>query len=269
MQGALERRHGPGDRAEHVGERRRDDPRRERGRVHGVIGVEDERGVERVGVLGARLVSQEHPQEVGGVGELGVGRQDVLAGPQPVVVRDQRRGLGDQAERLAELRIGRLVPPVGVVRGGGGDAGPQHGHRRRLLRELVHQVRQERRQLALVDQELVQLVELVARRELQVMQEVDDLLVAGVRGEVGDVVPDVPQASRDHRRCRRSACPRQRPRGAPCRSRHQLPPDDRRPSRDTRTSRRFCQDRRRERLGQRCRSRPVRRGGIEWRIASR
>ncbi len=92
---------GAGDRAEHVGERRRDDPRRERRGVHRVVGVEDERGVERVGVLGARLLAQEHPEEVRGVGELGVGRDELLAGPQPVVVRDQRGGLRDQPQRLA------------------------------------------------------------------------------------------------------------------------------------------------------------------------
>ena len=110
VQRSFERRHRAGDRAEHVGERGRDDPRRERGGVHRVVRVEDERGVERVGVLGARLVPQEHPQEVGGVGQLRVGRQDVLAGAQPVVVRDQRRGLRDQAERLAELGLGRSRP---------------------------------------------------------------------------------------------------------------------------------------------------------------
>ena len=46
-----------------------------------------------------------------------------------------------------------------------------------------------------VDQELVQLVQLVAGGQVQVMQQVDDLFVAGVLREVGDVVPDVPQAS--------------------------------------------------------------------------
>ena len=58
VQRSLQRADRAGDGAEHVGERRGDDPRRERRRVHRVVGVERERGVERVGVLGIGLVAQ-------------------------------------------------------------------------------------------------------------------------------------------------------------------------------------------------------------------
>src|SRR5512132_339689 len=46
---------------------------------------------------------------------------------------------------------------------------------------------------AFTDEELVDLRELAPIRELEVVEEVDDLLEGRVPGEVGDVVPDVPE----------------------------------------------------------------------------
>ena len=47
-------------------------------------------------------------------------------------------------------------------------------------------------ELAFTDQEPVQLLQLCPRGELEVVEEVDDLLEAGVASEVLDLVPDVP-----------------------------------------------------------------------------
>jgi hypothetical protein len=158
-----------------------------------VIGVEDEGDVQRAGRLLIRLLAEQHRQEVRRVRKLRVGRHDLLPRPQPVIHRDVTGDLGDEAQCLAVVGLLGAVPAVGVVGRGGRDARPEHRHRGGLLRERRHEVVVERRRIASLDEELVQVVEVGLGRESQVVQEVDHLLVGGLAREIVDVVAGVPE----------------------------------------------------------------------------
>src|SRR6266540_7033857 len=191
---ALEGADGPGDRGEHVGQGRGDHASGERGGIHGVVRVEDQGGVQGRGVGLLGFVSGEHVQEVRRMRELRVGRHDHLTGSHPVVHREQRRRLRDEAEGLALVRLGTVVPPIGVIGGRGGDAGPKHRHRRRLLGQGRHQSLEEWRDLSLGDQSLRKLVEIGLGWELEVVEKVGDLLEGRLGRQVVDVIAHVPQA---------------------------------------------------------------------------
>jgi hypothetical protein len=160
-----------------------------------VIGVQDEGGVEGRGVLGRRLDPQQHVQEVRCVRQLRAGWHDLLAGAQTVVGGDQGRGLRHEPHGLAVLGFRRLVPSVGIVGGGRGKARAQHRHRGGLLGELGHQLLEQDREVALVHEELDEVVQLVAVWKPGVVQQVDGLLEGDVARKVGDVVAGVPQPS--------------------------------------------------------------------------
>ncbi len=126
-------------------------------------------------------------------GSLVFGRHDLLARPHPVVHREQGRRLRDQTQRLAPVGLHRVVPPVRVVRRRRRNARPEHRHRRGLLSERRHQVLQELGDLALLDHEVGERVQLRLGRQSQLVEQVDDLLVRGPAGQVVDVVADVPE----------------------------------------------------------------------------
>ena len=177
----------------HVRERRGDDPGRERRGVHGVVRVQDEQGVERIGSLGRGLLAGEHVQEVGCMGKLRVRLHDRKAIAMAVVVGDQRGDERHQPDGLAVVRLRALVPAVGIVGGGRRDAGPKHRHRRGLLGERWHEIQDEVGRLPVDHHLLGQLVQLFVRGEPQVVQEVGDLLERRVLGQVVDRVADVPE----------------------------------------------------------------------------
>src|SRR6266508_3300986 len=77
---------------------------------------------------------------------------------------------------ISPVRLGTVVPPIGVIGGRGGDAGPKHRHRRRLLGQGRHQSLEEWRDLSLGDQSLRKLVEIGLGWELEVVEKVGDLL---------------------------------------------------------------------------------------------
>jgi hypothetical protein len=158
-----------------------------------VIGVEDQADVEGPGFLLLRLLAGQHGQEVGGVRQLRVLRDHVQAAAQPMVGGDHRGEPGDQADGLPFVGLRRLVPAVRVVRGGGGDAGPKHRHRRGHLAEGGHQALQERIQVPLLDEPLGDLLQLLPGGEPLVVEEEDGLLEGRVSGQVVDVVADVPE----------------------------------------------------------------------------
>ena len=59
-----------------------------------------------------------------------------------------------------------------------------------------HQVLEELRDLALLDHEVVERVQLGLVRQAELVEQVHDLLVGGASGQVVDVVAHVPQAAR-------------------------------------------------------------------------
>ena len=164
-----------------------------------VIGVEDEEDVERALQPGVRLVLElghlvEHRQEVAGVAQVVV-RIDVRL-PRVVAEREggQRRHLGDQADDL-DVAARRVLDPrgVGIERGEGADRRQQHAHGVGVVAEPLHEVLDvlvhER-----VDRDLVRpLVELLLVRQLAVDEEVGDLEVGRLLGELLDRVAAVLQ----------------------------------------------------------------------------
>ena len=208
-----------------------------------MVGVQDERGVERRRRPPATGSSPSSiHRKFAACGSFGLGGIDLLAGAQAVVVRDQGRGLRDQPHRLAVLGLGRVVPPVGVVGGGRRDRRAQHGHRRGLLRPASASAQQERRQLALVHQELVR-----ARPappgsgSCAVVQQVDDLLERGVARRGRRCRSRRTRAVPARRRCRRSPSSAATTSRAPFRSRGHIL----RAWRPVGTRARVCQDSRR------------------------
>ena len=130
------------DGAVDVGERRGDDPGRERRSVELVVGVEDERHVERPDHLGLGDFPRQQVQRVGGEGEPAPRREGLLAGAQALEGAEHGRQLGDEPHRLAVLGRPAVVAAVGVYEDCGADGGAQHVHRvrpgRRVLDDAQH-----------------------------------------------------------------------------------------------------------------------------------
>ena len=249
---------GAGDGAEHVGERRGDDARGERRGVHRVVGVEDERGVERVGVLGGRA-----PRRGASTGSSPRGgASGSAAGPPGRSEGGGRCAMSDGLFAISRSALrycasARLVPPVGVV----GATPPRSpsaawtSARSAAAASGISLARNGESSRSSI-RNSSNSSSSIAGRQLQVMEEVDDLFERGVFGQVRDVVADVPQ----------------RPSIAVDVGDLRLRGDDLAESLvghvpsflranaahrgDTRASRRFCQDRRRDgRLPGGCRGR--------------
>ena len=162
-----------------------------------MVGVQDPEHVERLLEPRVRLVLdlrhlEHHREEVAGVGQVVV-RIDVRQ-PEVVAVgeRGQRRHLGDQPHG-GHVALLVVVDVLGVrvegrQRAGGGE---QHPHRVGVVAEALHELLD-----VLVDEGVVgdledPLVELLARGQLAVDQQVGDLEVDGLLAELLDRVAAV------------------------------------------------------------------------------
>ena len=162
-----------------------------------MVGVQDEEDVERPLQPRVRLVLElghleQHVQEVAGVPQVVV-RIDVrLAHVVAVRERRERRHLGDQPDdvRVADVRVLDLRG-VRIEGREGADRGLQHPHRVGVvavaLHELLHVLVHER-----VDRDLVRpLVQLRLVRQLAVHEQVGDLEVRRLLGELLDRIAAV------------------------------------------------------------------------------
>ena len=187
---ALERADRRGDRRVEVGSGAGDDARGERGRVQLVLGVQDHRHVEGARLAFGRALAPQHREEVLGVRELGIrldGRE-LLA--QAVVAGDDRRQLRDQRRRLPPvvLAVDRRLGGICEREQRGGRA--EHLHRRDVVRVAVDERARVARQLTLREL-FLEGAQLLLARQLALEQEVRDLLVGRMLGEIGDVVAAV------------------------------------------------------------------------------
>ena len=115
VQRPLQRGHPDHDGRVDVGERRRRDTRRERRGIQLVVGMENQRHVERAAGQRARALAPQHIQEVGGVSEDRVGLHRCATGGQPPQRRDQRANLRRQTHRLAHRGGRSIVTRVRVM----------------------------------------------------------------------------------------------------------------------------------------------------------
>src|SRR5262249_46468502 len=132
----------------HVRQRGGGDARRERRGIELVVGVQDERDVERLHGEVGRLLARHHVEKVRREVELRIRRDRRLAAANALPRGDQRRHLRGEPDRLANLGLAGIVAAVGIEGGERGDAGAQHFHRRRLLGQCAQQREQLGRQLA-------------------------------------------------------------------------------------------------------------------------
>jgi hypothetical protein len=195
---AVERpREGPdaaGDRGVDVRERGGDHHGGEGGGVEAVVGVEDQRHVEGLGGDVVGLLARQHVEEVGGVAEVPARLERVVAAAEAVVVGQQGGNLRHHAPALPPGGLG--VPGVGV---GFPLAGRQHRHARPEGRHGPLAGLAERRQRvedgvvdgALGGHVVGEGLEGRGVGEVAVPEQVGDLLVAGLPGEVGDVVAPI------------------------------------------------------------------------------
>ena len=128
VQRSLERADGAGDGRVHVRKRRGDHARRERGGVHLVVGMQDQRHVEGAGGLLVGPLARQHVQEVRGVAETRIGLDRIQPAAAAVVARHHRRHLRDQPGGLAEVGLLGVRVLVRVVERVGRDGGAQHLH---------------------------------------------------------------------------------------------------------------------------------------------
>ena len=194
---AVEGADAGGDRRVRVDAGGADHPHRAGRAVLLVVGVEDEEHVERpleprVGLVLELGHLVEHRQEVAGVGEVVV-RVDVrLAARVAEGEGGERRHLGDQADGLDRAAL-RVVDVLGVrVEGRKRPDRPEkHPHRVGVVAEALHEALD-----VLVDEgvdrdQVGPLGELVGGGKLAVDQQVGDLQVAGVLGQLLDRVAPV------------------------------------------------------------------------------
>ena len=135
VQRALERADGAGDGGVDVGEGGGDDAGGEGGGVQFVVGVQDQGDVEGSGGGLGGLDAVEHPEEIGGVGERAVGRNNLKPFAQAVVDGHDHGDLRGQVVGLAHVGVVGVVFLVGVVKAERGDRGAQHFHGRGGWRE--------------------------------------------------------------------------------------------------------------------------------------
>ncbi|MNK98430.1 hypothetical protein D3C87_1187920 [compost metagenome] len=184
--------HAGRDGGERVGARR---TAQTHGRGRGVlfvIGVQDEDAVQRalddfIDLVVFARRGEHHAQEVARVGQVILRVDERLALRVLVCHRDQRRHLGDQADRrdVAMLRV-RDVGGVVVERGQRADQARQHGHRVRVAAEAA----QEEMQL-LVDHRVmghlrVEIGLLVLVGQFAVQDQVADVHEVAIDGQLLD-----------------------------------------------------------------------------------
>ena len=199
VQRAVERGDAGRDRRVRVDLRGADRAHRARRAVLLVVGVQDEQDVQRpleprIGLVLELGHLEQHREEVAGIAQVVV-RIDVRL-PHVVAVgeRRQRRHLRDQPDDLevTGLRVLDLVG-VRIERRQRADRGQQHPHRVRVVAEALHEAAD-----VLVDErvhrDLVRpLVELLLVRQLAVHEQIRDLEVRRVLGELLDRIPAVLQ----------------------------------------------------------------------------
>ena len=197
VQRAVERGDAGRDGRVGIGLRRADRAHRARRAVLLVVGVQDEQDVERAFQARIGLVLQlghlvHHVQEVARVREVVVGIDVRLALGVAVGERRQRRHLGDQPDRL-DVTVLRVVDVrrLGIERRQRADRAEQHAHRVRVVaeatEELLDVLVHER-----VDRDLVLPVrQLRGGRQLAVDEQVGDLEIGRLLGELLDRVAAV------------------------------------------------------------------------------
>ena len=137
---AFEGADGSGDGGVDVGEGGGDDARGEGAGVELVVGVEDEGDVEGAGGGVGGLFAVEHPEEVGGVRESGVGFDDGLALADAIEDGDDHGDLRGEAVGLADVGVVRAVGFVGVVDAEEGDGGAEDLHGRGVCGDAAEEV---------------------------------------------------------------------------------------------------------------------------------
>ena len=142
VQGARQRSDRGGDHGVGIGQRGCRDAPRERGSVHGVLGVEDEGGVHHAGHVRIRLLARDHEEEVLGVREVLARRHVLLAVAQAVVRRHQGRSLRDDPHR-GGVAVGRVH---GIA------VGREHPQRRDRGLQGLHGVSGVRERLQEIDE---------------------------------------------------------------------------------------------------------------------
>ena len=118
------------DRRVDVGERGRRDARGERRRVQLVIGVQDQRDVERARRQAARPLAGQHVEEIRRVAEHRIRLDRPAAALHPAHRRDERADLRGQPDGLAVVGLRRVVGGVGIVVAERGRQRPQRVHAR-------------------------------------------------------------------------------------------------------------------------------------------
>ena len=98
----------------HVGERGRGHSRGEGRRVQFVVGVQDERDVERPGRQRGRPVPREHVEKVGGVAECRIRLDGSAARLEPAVGGDEAGQLTRQPNGFPEVGGQRVVRGLGI-----------------------------------------------------------------------------------------------------------------------------------------------------------
>ena len=187
VQRALERADGAGDGGVNVGEGGGDDAGGEGGGVQFVVGVQDEGDVESAGGGLGGLFAVEHPQEVAGVGEGAVGRNDFEALADAVVDGDDHGDLRGEVVGLAHVGVVRVVLFVGVVEAERRHGSSQHLHRRGGGGKGAQQVDDALVEGAGQGQLRREFAQLEFAGQAAVPEQVGGLLEAGVLGQLVDV----------------------------------------------------------------------------------
>ena len=190
MERAFQRADCRRDRRVHVGERRGCHARGERGCIELMVGMEDERHVERFGLQLARAFPGEHVEEVRGVVQRRVGIDDAAAAGDAPGSRHNRPHLGCH-------RHARPVPPLGrhVVRARievrqrrDERAKGIHGIRGR---QRAHQTQHAFRQAARRGELRLHLSQFRSARQSSMPQQAADFLERRMLGEIVNVVPSI------------------------------------------------------------------------------
>ncbi len=191
VQPTLERTDGADQTGAEVGERRDDHARRERRRVHAVLGCEREVRVERAGLRGIRCLAAHLQHEVLDQAQPGLCRHDLGTGAHARDVRDERGGRRERPDRVVRVAALR-APPQRRPRA---QARAQHVHRERVRQDQPHRVVHLGRHDHAGDDLGVQGRELTGVRQLTVPQQVGDLLETVLLGEALGVVAAVDQTA--------------------------------------------------------------------------
>ena len=129
VQRSFERADRGGDGAVGVGQGGGDDAGGEGGGVEAVLGVQDQRGLERGDDLRLGDLAEGHVEEVGGEAEVVAGRDRAQAVAAPLVQGDDRGQHREQPQRLGVRGGGGVVAGGGVGGAEQADGGAQGVHR--------------------------------------------------------------------------------------------------------------------------------------------